>query len=355
MSFEDAARRRDLTINAMGVDVATEELLDPLQGEADLARKVLRAADPSHFAEDPLRGLRVAQFAARFEMTPDDELVALCAALDLSELSPERIFAELNKALLLSRKPSIAFSFLERTKLLRFFPELDAMRDVPQEPEWHPEGDVFTHTLMVIDEAAKLRAEDEQDLALMYGALCHDIGKPPCTEIVDGRVRSFRHDEAGAEIAGRFLERLRAPSVLIGRVMALVRHHLKPGQLDQGDAKPSAYRRLARQLEGAHVTMELLHRLALADYMGRTTEDALARRYPAGDTFNRAISNLALEDEAPRDVVLGRHLIARGLEPGPRFGEILEACREVQDETGWDDPERILQRVLGSAPGEEHK
>lgn len=346
MSFEDAARRRDVTINSIGYDLLEDELLDPLGGRKDLEAKVLRATDPAHFSEDPLRGLRVAQFAARFEMTPDDELKRLCRELDLSELSAERILAELDKILLKSDRPSIAFEVLRETSLLRFFPEIASTIDVPQDPEWHPEGDVFVHTMMVIDEAARLRRGDEDDRALMYAALCHDFGKPLTTEHFEGRIRSHNHDDEGAAVAERFLERLRAPASLVRRVRALVRHHLAPGLYYRGDAKPKAYRRLARDLEAEGASLELLLLVATADHFGRTTEDALARRFPAGDHFRRQMEELEIEDEAPRDAVMGRHLIARGMKPGKQFGDILERCREVQDETGWNDPDRILDYVL---------
>lgn len=348
MSFAEAARRRDLTMNAIGLDPLTLEYLDPHGGRRDLRDKRLRATDPVHFPEDPLRGLRVAGFAARFEMAPDEELKKLCSELDLSELSAERVFAELEKLLLRSEKPSIGFELLRETRLLRFFPEIEAMVGVPQEPDWHPEGDVWIHTMMVLDEAAKLRTGNaEDDLALMYGALVHDFGKPATTETIGGRITSYEHDVTGAVIAEAFLERLRAPKELTARVKALVRHHLAPALFHKNGATAKAYRRLARDLAASGVNPDLLLRVASADHLGRTTDDAFARRFPSGDHFNKMMESLELTEEAPKDVVLGRHLIARGLSPGPEFGRILARCRDVQDETGWGDPERILDRVLG--------
>ena len=181
LEFDAAARRRDLTVNSIGLDPLTGEVLDPHGGCEDLARRTLRATDPQHFPEDPLRGLRVVQLAARLEMEPDEALVALCRELDLSELSGERVFEEFRKLLLRAARPSLGFTVLEATGQLRFFPELDALRGVEQDPEWHPEGDVWVHTLMVVDAAASLRVGNESgddDLALMLAALCHDLGKP---------------------------------------------------------------------------------------------------------------------------------------------------------------------------------
>jgi len=350
MSFAEAARRRDLTINSIGLDPLTGDYLDPHGGRRDLREKRLRATDPHHFPEDPLRGLRVAGFAARFEMAPDDELKKLCSRLDFSELSAERVFGELEKLLLRSEKPSIGFELLRETALLRFFPEIQALVGVPQEPDWHPEGDVWIHTMMVLDEAAKLRTgNDEDDLALMYGALAHDFGKPATTRTMGGRITSYEHDAKGAVLAEAFLERLRAPKELTTRVEALVRHHLAPALFHKNGATAKAYRRLARDLDASGVRPELLLTVATADHLGRTTDDAFARRFPSGEHFKKMMESLELTVEAPKDVVLGRHLIARGLSPGPEFGRILAECRDVQDETGWNDPERILDRVLGSA------
>ena len=411
LDFTGAARRRDLTVNSIGIDPLTGEVLDPHGGRGDLEHRVLRATDPARFHEDPLRGLRVAQLAARLEMAPDDALVALCRSLDLSELSGERVFDELGKLLLRAAKPSIGFRLLEDTGLLRFFPELDALRGVPQDPEWHPEGDVWVHTLMVLDAAASLRdggtgpdgrdpgpsihppaavdspgagpdgangttppardaahshddrrygaggpispAEDRTrsrngsgDLALMLGALCHDLGKPATTERIDGRTRSYRHDVAGVPPTRALLGRMRAPGALADKVAALVEHHLAPALFVRNRATAKGYRRLARKLERAGVSIELLVRVARADHLGRTTADALAGRFEAGDAFLAAARTHGVEYTAPRDAVLGRHLIERGLTPGPGFGPILERCRGIQDETGWTDPQRILDRAL---------
>ncbi|MCZ6796215.1 MAG: HD domain-containing protein [Planctomycetota bacterium] len=288
LTFADAARRRDLTINSMGLDPLTGELLDPHGGKADLERGVLRATDPAHFAEDPLRGLRVAQFAARFAMDADEELERLSAALDLEELPGERLFEEFRKLLLKGRRPSLGLEFLRRTELLRFFPELEAMVGVPQDPHWHPEGTVWEHTLLVVDEAAAARIDEEgEDLAVMFGALCHDLGKPAVTLEEDGRIRSPRHEEEGVAPTESFLGRLRAPNDLVRQVVALVRHHLAPAHFQASGSTPKAFRRLTRKLQQAGVSARTLHRVAMADHFGRTTPDALERRFPSGDEFLR--------------------------------------------------------------------
>ena len=355
LGFEEAARRRDLTMNSIGVEILGPKVEDPHGGRPDIEAGIMRATDPEHFPEDPLRGLRVAQFAARFPwMEPDDELDELCRALDFSELPGERLFEEFRKLLLWGQKPSLGLDFLHRTALLHFFPELEAMVGVRQDAQWHPEGTVWEHTLLVVDEAAAARrgGEDEdEDLVVMFAALCHDLGKPATTVEVDGRIRSPNHDCEGIEPARRFLDRLRAPGDLVAAVEVLVQHHLAPANFTSQEASPRAYRRLARRLDAGGMNARILHRVAQADHFGRTTADALARQFPAGAEFLRQVELLELEEAGEPDVVLGRHLIARGLEPGPGFAGILDRCREIQDETGWKSSEQILERYYGENPG----
>lgn len=344
LDFETAARRRDLTINSMSFDPLSDEIIDPFGGRRDLERGVLRATDARAFPEDPLRALRVAQFIARFEMSPDPILVELCRRAPLDEVSGERIFEELRKLLLKGRRPSAGLHFLETSGLLRFFPELEALLGVPQDPEWHPEGDVWTHTLLVVDEAAGLRDGGDDDLALMLGALCHDLGKPlsTCTD-AQGRVRSPRHSERGVEPTRALLARLRAPKDLVRRVCALVLHHLAPALFVRNEATAKGYRRLARKLDACGVSLALLVRVAQADHLGRTGE---VRNSPPGERFLAQARRLLVAEGPPRDVVMGRHLVARGLTPGPAFSGILERCREIQDEENWLDADRIIDAVL---------
>ena len=345
LDFESAARRRDLTINSMSLDPLGKELIDPFGGRRDLERGVLRATDADAFSEDPLRALRVAQFMARFDMSADPGLVELCRCADLDEVSGERIFEEFRKLLLKGRRPSAGLRFLETTGLLRFFPQLLALVGVPQDPQWHPEGDVWVHTLMVVDEAALLRDGGDEDLALMLGALCHDLGKPftTCAD-TEGRIRSPRHSERGVEPARALLERLRAPKDLARRVCALVEHHLAPALFLRNEATAKGYRRLARKLEASGVSLALLVRVAQADHLGRTGN---VRNSPPGPEFLAQARRYLVAERPPRDVVMGRHLIARGLTPGPAFAALLERCREVQDEEDWQDADRILDAVLG--------
>jgi tRNA nucleotidyltransferase (CCA-adding enzyme) len=334
-----------LRVKGIDLDISLEES-DP----GDYARASRRRDLTVHsIAWDPLRGLRVARLSACLEMRPDSELCRLCSGLDLSTTAGERIFEELRRLLLWAPQPSVGLRFLGETGLLRFLPELAEMVGVPQDPQWHPEGDVWGHTLLVVDRAAELRGgEEREDLAMMWGALCHDLGKPAVTSQEAGRVRSQGHDVAGVEASARMLARLRAPAALIAAVEVLVRHHQAPALYVREDASPRAYRRLARRLEAAGVSLELLERVARADRLGRANREARARQFPAGDAFLERARLLAVESAAEPPVVMGRHLLARGYRPGPEVGRILARCREVQDESGSRDPEQILDQVLGT-------
>ena len=200
MSIEEAARRRDFTINAISWDPLTDAYEDPFNGRADLDRRVLRAVDLRTFGDDSLRVLRAIQFAARFEFTLDDATAALCRSIPLDDLPAERVWGELEKLLLAAERPSIGLALaLDLGVVDTILPELKPLVGCEQEPDWHPEGDVWTHTLMVIDKARELNADLDrpQLIAVMLGAVCHDLGKPATTAIIDGRIRSMNHEEAG--------------------------------------------------------------------------------------------------------------------------------------------------------------
>ena len=204
MPFEEAARRRDFTINAIGWDPLTDEYLDPFDGRKDLDLRVLRVVDPATFADDSLRVLRALQFAARFELTLDPETARICSAIALDDLPAERIWGEFEKLLLQAERPSIGFALARELGVIhQLLPEMEALYDCPQDPEWHPEGNVWIHTLMVIDKARELNGDlDRPRLAtIMLGAVCHDLGKPVTTAVIDGRIKSPNHEAMGVEPA----------------------------------------------------------------------------------------------------------------------------------------------------------
>ncbi|HET9369701.1 MAG TPA: hypothetical protein VFO19_05615 [Vicinamibacterales bacterium] len=330
MSLEDAARRRDFTINAMSRDPLTGELVDPFGGRRDLHGRVLRAVDASTFADDSLRVLRGLQFAARFELTIDEGTKALCRSLPLDDLPAERIWGEVEKLLLRAQRPSIGLALARELGVVdRLWPEIAALIGCPQEPEWHPEGDVWVHTLLVVDEA-RLRIGDLDRgpaVAMMLGAICHDLGKPATTALVDGRIRSLGHEDRGVEPATSLLDRLNVHSLdgydVRRAVLGIVAHHLKPSMFFRAPTPvgDGAFRRLAQKVD-----LELLARFAKADCRGRTGMFDCS----AMDWFVERARALGVEHRAPAPLVLGRHLIALGVPPGPRLGEILRQIYERQ-------------------------
>ncbi len=330
MSIEDAARRRDFTINAIAWDPLTSEYLDPFGGREDLGRRLLKAVDLRTFGDDSLRVLRAVQFAARFDARLDTATFDLCRTIALDDLPPERIWGEVEKLLRLAVRPSIGFELARALDTVsRLWPEMHALIDCPQEPEWHPEGDVWVHTLMVVDEAARRNTDlpRPQRLTVMLGAVTHDFGKPLTTALVDGRVRSLDHEPQGVAPAARFLDRLNVHTIdgfdVRKHVLGMVAHHLKPGMFYKA-ATPvgdGAFRRLAQKVD-----LELLARLAKADCTGRTGDFDCS----AMDWFLERARALGVEHRPPAPLLLGRHLLALGLSPGPRIGEILKKVYERQ-------------------------
>jgi tRNA nucleotidyltransferase (CCA-adding enzyme) len=337
MTIEDATRRRDFTINAILQDPLTDEIIDPYGGRVDIQNKILRAVSRDTFAEDSLRVLRAAQFAARFEFDIETETIELCRSIDLTDLPRERIWGEMEKLLLRARRPSIGFRWLHKFGAFdQLFPELKALIGVPQDKEWHPEGSLEVHTWLVVDRARELIDDLPyvKQVTVMLGALCHDFGKPATTEFIEGRWRSRGHEEAGAQPTESFLERLNIHTLdgydVRTQVIALVRDHLKPGAFynKRDEVGEGAFRRLARRCE-----LELLYRVAKADSLGRNADWIPREKWftaEAQEWFIARARALDVQEHAPAALLMGRHLLEMGLKPGPRIGEITRAVYEMQ-------------------------
>jgi tRNA nucleotidyltransferase (CCA-adding enzyme) len=354
MSFEEAARRRDFTVNAVLEDPLTGEVIDPFGGRADMEAKLLRAVSPETFVEDSLRVLRAAQFAARFGFKVEEKTAELCRSIDLTDLPAERVWGELEKILLAAAQPSVGLRWLDRLNVTpQLFPELATLKGVEQEPDWHPEGDVLTHTLLVCDRARE-SVEDldyPRRVTLMLAALCHDFGKPSTTEFVEGRTRSRGHDEAGVAPTLAFLDRLKLFTLdgydVRAQVAALVREHLKPGEFyrKREEVTDGAFRRLARRCE-----LELLYRVAKADSLGRNAPWVPPEKWfdaAAQEWFIGRARELSIERKPPAPILLGRHLLEMGLKPSPLVGEIQRAIYELQ----LDNRVRTLEEAKAAARG----
>ena len=344
LSLEEASARRDFTVNAIYRDPLTGEVLDPWNGRADLARRILRHVSP-HFAEDPLRVLRGMQFVARFGLSPAPETVALCRAMTPEGLAPERLMGEWTKLLVQGVAISRGLEFLRAVGWTRHYPELERLIGCEQDPEWHPEGDVWNHTCECLDRFAAARDAGgwPADEALLVGlaVLCHDFGKPACTRYdpVKRRIRSLGHDEAGVAPTLSFLRRLTNEERLLRDVPPLVQLHMRPFAMWRDKSSDGAIRRLATKV----CRVEDLVRVARADTTLPEACDWLAAQ----------AKRLEVAAAAPKPLVRGRDLIALGLKPGPAFKGILSDAYEAQLEGAFATPEDGLAFVrsrLASRP-----
>lgn len=335
LSDNDAAARRDFTVNAIAYDPFTEALIDPHGGERDLRARVLRHTSDA-FTEDPLRVLRAFQLAARFDFSLAPETAALCRSIKASyaELPVERVWGEWAKWAEKSQKPSRGLAVLQETEWLAHFPEVASLVGTLQDPEWHPEGDVFAHTGHCCDALVRLEAWQQTTAelrrVLLLAVLAHDFGKPSTTSRAEkrGQLRwiSPGHEAAGGPLTETFLRRIGAPNDTVEYVRPLVLNHMvqHSGQVEYSD---TSVRRLARRL--APASIDELCLVMRADHDGRPpihSPDTLRRI----DALQQKARELALASTAPKPLMLGRHLLALGLKPGPRFKLVLDEAFEAQ-------------------------
>jgi len=333
LSVRDAAARRDFTLNAIYLDPLTGHIEDPFDGIGDLQRGILRHTS-SAFDEDPLRVLRGMQLAARFDLDVAPETVEVCRHIGLEGLATERIFGEWTKLVELGIRPSRGLSFLADCGWIRFFPELAALPGCPQDPRWHPEGDVWQHTLHCMDAFAAERLGDpSEDLVVGLAVLCHDFGKPATTTDHGGKVRALHHEREGVELTRSFLARMTNQRRLVDEVVKLVAEHMRPAALYAAGASDAAVRRLAARVG----RLDRLVRVARADAFGRPPLDDTA--FLAGDWLLQRARAMDIESAAPTRIVLGRHLMALGEHPGPHFNEILTRCYDAQLEGEFETVE----------------
>lgn len=331
MSFKSAASRRDFTINALGYNLITREILDEFDGRADLSKKTLKVVDLATFGEDPLRVMRGIQFAARFKLrvpaTTKEIFVSLVESLE--ELPRERLFEEITKLFLKSKKPSIGLNLADEVDVnKKLFPELNALKKILHEPDWYPQRDAWTHTLNMVDEAAKLRTGDRySDLSLMLAALCHEFPKLNPTEFVQsGRISNDRGNPCQS-LTRCFLLRMTNESKLIENVVSLVHEHKTMNTLfGSSRVKNGDIRRLSLKVD-----IPLLIRVAEADHFSRFNGKERPNEFPAGEWLKKRFHALKLEDHKNLEPILkGRHLISLGLKPGPLFGKLLNDAYQKQ-------------------------
>lgn len=342
LSDAEASARRDFTINSLAWDPFTAHLIDPHGGEADLRARRLRHTSAA-FIEDPLRVLRAMQLAARFSLTLDASTAELCRSIApaFAELPTERIWHEWAKWAEKSGpphgRPSAGLQVLAATGWLAHFPELAALVGCPQDPEWHPEGDVFTHTSHCCDALSRdpdwLRADSRVRRWLLFAILLHDVGKPACTRQeqkgTPPRLRwvSPGHEAAGVSPAEAFLRRIGAPYDHAAFITPLVANHMVNHSRGREGLGATALRRLARRLHPA--TIADLAAIMRADSNGRPPLHSPSTLALIEGLLDRA-TELAVNVSAPRPILLGRHLLAVGLTPGPEFKRVIARAFEAQ-------------------------
>ncbi len=327
LPIEDAAARRDFTINAIYLDPLTDEIIDPHNGYEDLKHGRLRHVS-DHFTEDPLRVLRGMQFIARFNLDAAPETIDICRTMTPEDLPPERLMEEWAKLLTKGKAISKGLTFLKETGWVKYYPELEALINCEQDPKWHPEGSVWNHTLLALNAFAAARTGDRtEDLIVGLAVLCHDFGKPATTALDRGHIRSLGHDEAGIQPTLTFLSRLTASDDILKSVPPLVAAHMQPFALCTAKAGDNAVRRLAVKVG----RIDRLIRVCRSDYKGcQGVDEENSNVEPTLKWLEEAAERLRIIDSRPKPILQGRDLIKLGYKPNAQFGIWLKAAYEAQ-------------------------
>ena len=322
LGVEKAATRRDFTVNALMKDVLTGEITDCFGGIEDLKNGILRHVNDKTFVEDPLRALRAGQFAARFNFKIAPETIQIIKTMSLDALPKERVLGELVKALLKAERPSVFFDCMKAAQQLDcWFPELKALIGLEQPPNWHPEGDVWNHTMLVLDAAAALKDKAKNSLGFMFAALCHDFGKAVTQRIENGKITFYSHEIEGKPLIERFLRRLTDETELIKYTLNLCELHMRPNSLAAFGSSQKALNKLFY----ACLDPDALVMLAKADALGCGDREI----NPATQEY--LISGLeSYKETMAKPFVLGADLVKAGLAPGEYFSDLLEYANKLR-------------------------
>lgn len=374
----EAARRRDFTINSMALNLHTLQIVDPFNGKRDLDAGILRVTDPNTFVEDPLRALRAMQILARKCKTVDPNTLLLVRSMSntFSSLPKERVFEEFKKLVMMADRPSIGINFLLESGWIEHFPELKAMIGCEQKKEWHPEGDVWIHSLQAIDAAASIRhlIHEEHRLAFMFGTFLHDVGKPDTTITLDminsndPKVKdilkfypkktkedilltSYGHDVAGQVPAESFMKRLTDNKSLINLTKAIVCFHMRPSYLFSGNSSRGAYIKLSRDISAVGGNLELMGRVCQCDSCAVGSGRFISAQgepnweHKISERLFSMASDIQSQPNSIKPKVTGDTLISLGIKPGPMMGKIMRLCLEIQDSDDTLSCEEILNRA----------
>jgi len=334
ISLKEASKRRDLKMNSMLYDIINDEIIDFYNGKKDIKNKIISYVDKENFILDPLRVLRVAQFKARFEFEVDAKTEELCEELvsEVKKVSKERIFIELEKILMKSKKPSIAFRWMEKIGLLKaIFPEIANLRKIEQGKKYHPEGDVLEHTFLALD----ILELEERNLELMLAILYHDIGKSLTKTMKEGnQIHFYGHAEIGGKLVKKYLHRMTTNKELIKKVAKLVNYHMRPLEMMDNVSQKSV-RKLASKVD----IIELM-KIHKADMWGKGGSKQ--------ELFH-IDEILKIYEEIKNEIkplIKGEDLINLGYEPGEYFGKMLKKIYEAQLEENFLTKKDGLKYVL---------
>lgn len=362
MTVKEAAERRDFTMNSICADPLTGEFIDPFNGLQDIHDRVLRVTNVERFQDDPLRVYRAVQFAARMELTVEDKSLVLMRQMvargDMDELSKERVLEEMKKLLLKAEKPSVGLELMRDLGLLgKYFPGLDALVGLPQDKEWHPEGDAWKHTLQVVDRAAEIIRQpgnefsSDEKFSVMLGALCHDLGKPGVTKETDGRIRSMGHEEAGLEPTQELCERWGFPHDIQRAAELITTQHMKPSSFvlafENGEiAEPGLANAVRRLLKKLHpMSWRVLLAVCEADWRGSALPGTERGAHPTSERFAEIVDKYELDFEPTKPLIQGRDLIDQGIKPGKEIGQIVRRIEEMRDAGEIVTREQALEKV----------
>ncbi len=324
MTVREAAKRRDLTINAMALDPLTGELIDEHGGLNDLRAGILRATDHETYGEDTLRVLRLMQFAGRFNFVVDPATLELCKQLDLTDQPAERIGEEWIKLLTQAERPSVGLEVARQLGILeQLHPELAVLDKIGQEPEWHPEGNAWDHTKNAVDAAARIVREEglegNDELIVLLGTLCSYLGQSTAIELTD-----FDQGEAGTGSARRFLSQLKIINDIVYRVIPIIRERFFINY--NSDPTDKQIHELARRLVPANIRLWDLVNRSRSNSSGKEFQSKTATY----EIFERA-RLLGITESPAKPIVQGRDLISHlNMEPGPAFGQILAFLYDAQ-------------------------
>jgi tRNA nucleotidyltransferase (CCA-adding enzyme) len=339
---EEAGFRRDFRMNSIiYFDVLGGIYLDIYGGLDDIKNGTLDIIDSDKFKEDVTRVLRAMQFIARFGLKPSQALIQACKELKSckSSIKKEMFWVEWYKLMLKGEHFPEALEFLYQTEWIDFFPEIKNLKGTEQSPKWHPEGDVLTHTGLVLNAMRNIilshpEMTEEDKVILMFAALCHDFGKPSKTQIIDENIKSTGHCEEGVEVAEAFLKSIHAPKYVTAAVTQLVKYHLWHASFSGDEPSRKAVMKLIIALYPA--TLEQLRYLVQADISGR-------HPLPPADPLAYLldlIKKYQVKMEAGKMVYLikGQDLIGRGIPTGPAIGKMLKVIHKAEYDGEYDSP-----------------